>query len=221
MKRLGSCVLSAFLSVATGTFGQEGVTTFPDPLPEKDLRVINGRLVDLAPLHRWLRNPQGERPLPHWQRFQVMEIKRKMAGLQHCLARQENGDSVEVLIANLPARVSDFFERCRQLDEQIRTAQLDLERKQRRLEEIDATVPVKTGAPAWYEDDWTRRRYQVDLELVRVKHAREDLQKLQDTRDRMAAEAAKNTTILAMRTAREYAGLRVWDCGVPKAQPRW
>ncbi|MCX8091507.1 MAG: hypothetical protein N3I86_11380, partial [Verrucomicrobiae bacterium] len=164
-------VLQALLGLALVAAGR-AQQTGGDPVPPKDIRVVQGKEVDVTPVHRWLQSREGERPLSHWQRFQIIEIKRWVAGHPHCLATSEKGESVEILVANLPHQVRDFLQRYRQLQQQVHSAQLTVEREQRRLEEIDATVPAKTGAPSWYEDAWTRRRYQVDLALVRVKHAR-------------------------------------------------
>lgn len=212
--------LDACLGLALVAMAPAQETGIKGPIPKEDIRVVNGRVVDVAPVHRWLQTREGERPLPHWQSFQILEIKRVVAGLHHCVAKQENGRTVELLVANLPAHVHEFFRQARQLQTQVQTAQAALEREQRRLEEIDATVPAKTGAPSWYEDAWTRRRYEVDRAMVRVKHAKEDLAKLQGTLDRMMAEAPERAGILAMRSGREYLGLPVWDCGVSKKQPR-
>jgi hypothetical protein len=41
----------------------------------QDLRIVNGRQVDLAPIHKWFTDHEGQRPMKHWQQIQIFEVK--------------------------------------------------------------------------------------------------------------------------------------------------
>lgn len=211
--------LEACLGLGLVAMAPAQETGIKGPIPKEDIRVVNGRVVDVAPVHGWLQTREGERPLPHWQSFQILEIKRVVAGLHHCVAKQEDGEMVEIMVARITPEVRDFCERLAKLKRQIEMRRVALDRERRRLEELDAVAPVAAGGPAWYVERTMGQRKKVNLDMVRLQHAFEDLQKLEESLQSMSREAPQNARIIAFR-AGQYAGLAVWDCGASKKQPR-
>src|SRR6186713_682880 len=85
---------------------------FGQSASDTDVRVINGRSVDLAPLHQWYRNPDGaDRPLKHWARLTLLDTKPAYAGSYvSCLVEVESVRQ-EVLFKTLPAVYKDTVAR--------------------------------------------------------------------------------------------------------------
>ena len=118
MKR---CIALAMISPAL-LFGQNANTT------DTDIRVINGRSVDLAPLHQWYRNPEGaDRPLKHWVKLTFLEIKPAYSGSYvSCLVDAENAQR-EVLFKTLPPIFKDTVARMHTLQTNLNTLQQEIE----------------------------------------------------------------------------------------------
>src|SRR5204863_5808 len=76
---------------------------------KSDLRLVGTTTVDLGPVHAWLQKNQGERPLKHWKRLQVFNIKGTVSTMAQCVVKTEDGKFDEILVKNLPAQVPEFM----------------------------------------------------------------------------------------------------------------
>ncbi len=192
----------------------------PDATPARDVRVVNGKQVDLAPVHVWLASPKGERPMPHWKRLQILEVKANVASYARCTVRAEDNAKTEVLIANLPPEPAAYFQSSKQQYAAIVAMRQLVAADQRALDaQVDQYLHT---APTWSSTtsggvttvDTPRGRAE------RYHHAKEKLEQDEKTlRDlelkyqEHAENNAARTAVLAMSTGQVYTKLPIWDCG--------
>src|SRR5260370_5334029 len=109
MKRL---LLIALGSLAVNCLGQN----IDKP---SDIRTVSGIKVDLGPLHAWYRTKEGERPLKHWKRLTVLNVKGLQGSWDHIFVRTETGAVAELLAANLPKRVKEYIQTFAQQESEL------------------------------------------------------------------------------------------------------
>jgi hypothetical protein len=216
MKRLiGVALLSPSL-----LFGQAAEPSYTD------IRVINGRKVDLAPVHQWYANPEGrERPLKHWAKLTILEIKPSTGGAySQCLVETESGRQ-QILFKTLPAATAETVNKIQSLQTRIGSLQ----------QEIAAEEPLVQQDEALYEGTVVRssrlevgpglatRRYEYERPSRRAVGARFDRLALTEKKDLAAKlqeeltslrQTTNANTILAMDTKRKYGGLPIWNMGI-------
>ena len=197
-----------------------------DTPSDTDMRVINGRSVDLAPLHQWYRNPDGaERPLKHWVRLTFLEIKPVYSGSYlSCLVDAENVRR-EVLFKTLPTVYKDTVGRIQTLQTNLNTLQ----------EEIAAAEPDVRRNEAQYEGSVVRstrlevestyvtRRYEYErpsrgavgarLDRVALTEKQELATKVYEELNAIL-QSTNSYTVFAMDTQRKFGGLPIWDTGL-------
>jgi hypothetical protein len=76
---------------------------------ESDVRSVNGKSVDLAPLHKWYATKKGPRPLPHWKKLTFESVGGNVGAWPQCKVKTEDGETLTILIANLPSTVRSHF----------------------------------------------------------------------------------------------------------------
>ena len=193
---------------------------------DTDIRVINGRSVDLAPLHQWYRNPEGaDRPFKHWVRFTLLEIKPVYSGSYvSCLVDVDNVQR-EVLFKTLPAVYKDTVNRMHTLQTNLNTLQQEIEAEEpevRRKEAQHEGSVVRSSSLA-VESVWVTRRYEYERPSRRAIDARLDRVALSEKQERagkvydelMAMQQNTNSyTVFAMDTHRKFGGLPIWDAGL-------
>lgn len=194
--------------------------------PDTDIRVINGRSVDLAPLHQWYRNPEGaDRPFKHWVRLTLLEIKPAYAGSYvSCLVDVENAQR-EVLFKTLPAVYKDTVNRMHMLQTNLNTLQQEIEAEEPdvRRNEAQYEGSVVRSSRVEIASDFVTRRYEYERPSRRAIGARLDRVALTEKQE-LAAKVyeelnaiQQNTnsyTVFAMDTQRKFGGLPIWDTGL-------
>lgn len=202
MKRL--IVPFSFL-VAWSAFAQES----------HDWRTVNGVAVDLGPVHQWLVDRQGERPLKHWKQLRLVEMKGTLAGWDNCQVKTESGADTELLLANLPADVKAFFQSLnRQHTEIVRLREV-IVRDTQQIRLLEAKTPVAAYGDINYVNSVMSQRRQLETWKANVETAREQLGELQISYDLKVQQAGERLAVLAMFSGRKYSNLEVWDCGKP------
>jgi len=104
-------------------FGQRAETP-----SDTDVRIINGRSVDLAALHQWYRHPEGaDRPFKHWVRLTFLEIKPAYSGSYLACTVDAENVRREVLFKTLPTVFKDTVARMHTLQTNLNTLQQEIE----------------------------------------------------------------------------------------------
>ena len=201
-------------------FGQSANTS------DTDIRVINGRSVDLAPLHQWYRNPEGaDRPFKHWVRLTLLEIKPAYAGSYvSCLVDVENAQR-EVLFKTLPTVYKDTVARMRTLQTNLNTLQQEIEAEEPdvRRNEAQYEGSVVRSSRVEIASDFVTRRYEYERPSRRAIGARLDRVALTEKQE-LAAKVYEELNVIqqntnsyavfAMDTQRKFGGLPIWDTGL-------
>ena len=178
-----------------------------------DYRLVNGVTVDLAPVHKWLSNREGNRPLKHWKQLRIVELKQSLSAWEKCLVKNEAGDEVEVLIANLPSSTKSFFTGLNQQYAEILRLRATIESDTRKIRLLDSQVPEAAfGEISWVNSMHTQRA-QLETWKANVESMKERLAALQSDYDAKLAESPERLTIVAMFSGHRYADLEIWDCG--------
>jgi hypothetical protein len=203
-------------------FGQNATRT------DTDIRVISGRSVDLAPLHQWYQNPDGaERPLKHWLRLTLLDIKPSFAGSYlTCLVEVENARR-EVLLKTLPTTIKGTVMRIQSLDTNLITLQQEIEAQEpevRRNEAQHEGSVVRSTRVDYTQ--FVTQRYEYERPSRRAVNARLDrvaLTERQELATKLYEELnglLQNTnsyTVFAMDTRRKFGGLPIWETGLTNA----
>jgi len=197
-----------------------------DTPSDTDIRVINGRSVDLAPLHQWYRNPEGaDRPLKHWVRFTFLEIKPVYSGSYlSCLVDGENGRR-EVLFKTLPTVFKDTVAQIHTLQTNLSTLQQEIAAAEPEVRRNEALYEgsVVRATRVELESTFVTQRYEFERPSRRAVGARLDRVALTEKQE-LAAKVyddlnatLQNTnsyTTFAMDTQRKFGGLPIWDTGL-------
>jgi septal ring factor EnvC (AmiA/AmiB activator) len=189
-----------------------GMTISFPMFAQPDVRIVNGIAVNLEPLHKWFVHADGqERPLKHWKRVSVEEIKETVTGLQRCKVKIENDSDTEVLVANLPSEVSEFEQTLKQKKAVIADLEARIQTAEKRSEELSAASgrPVRQTRQVRQEARRTTEQIQAlkaDLTSERTKYSE------------LARKSDERSTFLAMFTGQSYMNLQIWDCGRRKAK---
>jgi hypothetical protein len=189
----------------------------------RDVRVVNGKAVDLGPVHQWLSERVGERPLPHWKQIEMVELKGKVGAWDRCQVKNEAGVMVELFIANLPAEVRTALTATKPptnsvalLKERIAAdEQLVKNLRRRYVDSINqgnsSTVSTRGTVVDTYQsrlDDWRAASDRLEAE-------RRQLDELMSASPALPPVRA---TALAMFSGRKYADLEIWDCGIKQSR---
>jgi hypothetical protein len=192
-----------------------------------DLRVVNGITVDLDPVHKWLLDHKGERPLKHWKELVIMEIGPKVGDLERCLVSGISSNGMqEVFVANLPKETKDSVLADQQRAQQRSQAILALQRQIAAGEQARdslwdryiysdgwaATVTAGTGGISSSSDNEATRLANARAADKNLRMMREQLAVLQNDQ---GLYSFTNRIVLAMFSGRKSDKLEVWDCGKP------
>ncbi|HEV2350831.1 MAG TPA: hypothetical protein VG028_13400 [Terriglobia bacterium] len=97
-----------------------------------DIRLVNGRRVDLGPVRAWLAKPAGERPMKHWKILQVVEIRKQVGTWDECAVTFEDGAQADVLLNHCDSIVRTPILNLSNID--ARLGQVDEQRKELQAE---------------------------------------------------------------------------------------
>jgi hypothetical protein len=178
-----------------------------------DIRFVNGREVDLAPVVKWFRDKKGERPMRHWKRMEVLQLRGKAVGADRCLIRNEEGDELEILISNLSPEVAAAFQLVNQQAATLFALQTHISNFEKNVNRADAVAPMFVAGPIEFVDAAMAQRAQVELAKVNLAEAQERLAELQRRHSVAISNAVDKATVFAMSTGRKLAKTEIWDCG--------
>jgi hypothetical protein len=192
--------------------------------PAKDVRIVNGKEVDLGPLHEWLTKRAGPRPLSHWKKLQILEIKGNTGGYQRCIVKTESDAKTELLIANLPPEPGVFFQSLTQQYAAILRLRQQVAADQRAVEAYgdryistpSEYTSVTSGTGGTAVDSETSRRAQYRAAVNKRDQDEKALAALELRYQESVQSNAARTSVLAMFTGQSYAKLEIWDCGRKK-----
>ncbi len=190
---------------------------------DTDIRVVNGRSVDLAPLHRWYRNPEGERPLKHWVQFTILDIKPPLAGSYIPCIVQSIGGTREILLSKLPAITHETVAAIQSLQGRVNSIREEIEREEAWVRRDEARYEgsvVRSGGYVIGPNGWHRYyRERPSNAAVQARLDRVALTEKQELAAKLEADLnnlLQNTnavTIFALDTRRTFGGLPIWDTG--------
>jgi hypothetical protein len=184
-------------------------------LGQTDIRLVNGVKVDLTGLHAWYQKQEGDRPLKHWKRLVVVAPKDDVANWKRVACKNDEDETLDILISNLPDSVLRFIEQTKALVQQLDGIDAELKKMQDYVSNKEAGLSNYTSTVSSPE----YMRYMADLDSHRtaVQHKQDDRAAIQSQLDKLAAQQTDELTIFAMFTGRTYSKLQVWDCGRPVA----
>jgi hypothetical protein len=199
------------------------VLSAPAEVDDTDIRVVNGMSVDLAPLHQWYRNPEGERPLKHWVKLTVLEVKPPLAGAYTPCVVQSPAGRHEVLFRKLPPETQRTIAAINSLQRRVDSLRQEITREEawvRRDEAVyEGTVVRSSGYIVG--SNFVHRYYRqrpsnaaIDTRLDRV--ALTEKQELAATLEAELNALRQDTnavTIFVLDTRKTYGGLPVWETG--------
>ena len=180
-----------------------------------DFRIVNGKTVDLGPVHEWLAKPVGERPMKHWKRLQVLSVA-PVSGWFKCQVKNEADLEGQLLIANLPKMVVDYHGKLKQQYETMERLRAQIAAADAKVRRADAVTPTEAYGDRAYVDSVMAQRHQVNLANVQLQESKEQLSKLERDYREALEKGPGETKILAMFTGKKYSNLEIWDCGQQK-----
>jgi hypothetical protein len=171
---------------------------------QEDLRTVNGKTVDLAPLQKWYREKEGERPLKHWKRFQILSVDKSVGVYLQCMAKAEDGTLSMVLLANLPATTKTHFAEMEALGRKLEAADSVVNRNTAIVERQSAIADTASG------DTYLAAARQVRLNELTVKEQQKQTEQIAE---KFLLLKGVDIYELAMKSGHRYANQDVWDCG--------
>jgi len=191
-----------------------------------DLRSVNDKTVNLGCVHQWFTNPStNTRPMPHWKRIKVLQIKNNRAGFYQCAVSIEGCTNREALLANIPKQILATLKLRADFADDAANARQDA---------TAATSARQRQHDTWWNDGQVEQRVStttsshgpafVDSESARYNRWQQSIQNEQNSREysREADEIMRDHKTasagldqdFAMFTGRTYAQLEVWDFGI-------
>ncbi|HTG44714.1 MAG TPA: hypothetical protein VK633_09295 [Verrucomicrobiae bacterium] len=203
-------LLPALLQAAEIKFGDNIVPRKPD------LRLVGTTTVDVGPVHAWLQDTQGDRPLKHWKQLQVFNIKANVSTMVQCVVKTEEGKFEEILVKNFPARISEFIATFASEAIAITNLQTELATHMEGARRAKSITPAENQDLEQYLEEVLTGNAVANLEEAAIQEKSEALQKLLRNHEATRARAVEATSLVAMNTMRKFTNLPVWDCGLQK-----
>lgn len=172
-----------------------------------DVRVLNGVEVDLTPVARWYASRTGkktDRPLPHWKAITIERIVKQVSGWDQCVIKNEQGESVELLLANMTPVVRQPMLKLQNIDARGNSLTNQLSTLQSKRSQYSGG------------DTWMRR--QVPAIEQEIRQVQAGLAEIRQERAQLYRDcgAVMHSNVFAMFSGRKYAGQEIWDCGLQK-----
>jgi hypothetical protein len=115
---------------------------------QKDVRSVNGKDIDLAPLHAWYLNPRGDRPLKHWKKLEITDVDGLVATWPRCVCTGESGVSVRILMTAIPERTKSVLDAMKANAETIARLSAEIEAEQAAWRRDNAVTLTGASGPA-------------------------------------------------------------------------
>jgi hypothetical protein len=211
MKAAALTATAILFSLAIGTLAQE----------IHDLRTVNDRQVDLAPVHKWLADHKGERPLPHWKQIQILSVQMGVGSWEKCKIKTEAGATIELYVANVPPAIKQFLASFAEDSRSIAALQAQIAQDEQRRDALwnryvytdSSVVSVTGGSRVPVVDDETTRHNQALAVDQRLRVERQQLAAMEASYESKVSGAKDQITTLAMFSGRKYSNVEIWDCG--------
>ena len=171
-----------------------------DQKPDK--RTLGKTTVDLAPIHKWIAKPIGERPMKHWKQVEIFELKQGTAAFDLCTVQIEKTGHDTILIAHLPDKLRGFLARVTQLTNEVARLERQIDKDQAAFRGMD-----------WNSPEAAKKGQEIDSN-------QETAKRLQSEYNGHMLVSSEERTVLIMFTGvlQPVAGsnerLQVWDFGV-------
>ena len=217
--------IAVVFALASAAFGED----IPDP-KEQDIRTVNGKEVDLAPLHQWYAKKVGERPLKHWKRVVIKEVQDYSRNWLECLCETEAGET-RMLIADLPREISSRFTAFRSLyatvkaeTERLDKIASDISQEYANYRRAETVTPTSAGGDPAYVDSVMAERKRINLWGIDIEDRKgrleKDLAKLKTQHRELDAlrSQTKSVAVFAMFTGNIFTGKPQWATGMKATQ---
>ena len=172
-----------------------------------DIRNIDGRDVDLAPIYQWqeTNGPETNRPLAAWRAVQVLKIGEKVSVYTRCEMVVDGMTNV-ALVDHLPLTIKKFISGREQLEAQMTQLQTNIPAETKRLR------IVAVDSMNW---DPSSTAYQQFLrDRAALENKKQTFSELQQQYAEMKSREAAATTDYAILMNKRYLNLDIWDFGL-------
>jgi hypothetical protein len=190
------------------------------PLFASDIRVVNGIRVDLQPIWDWTKakaegqEDLGDRPMPHWKFFMILEVKQQMMGGWLCAAKDEQAKPVDIVVLNLPRHVTQLLQKINSSTEQEAVMSERAAKMEATAALADAVAPTTAFGSEWYVYNALAARAQANLMKIQAAEATRAAQSVTAAREYWEQLKQKGeTSILAMPTGRKVGRYPILDVG--------
>jgi hypothetical protein len=179
----------------------------------KDVRTVHAKSVDLTPVHQWLFDHQGERPMKHWRQLRFIEPKGNNGTWDHCLIKTEENVVKEIYIGNLPPSIKTFLDDINKQATDITAREKALADEQTKLQVRDAGLPTQVTGDLSYVNAVMAARAQLKLDTIALEKKQTALQTDENNFAQLKLNGDRFCTVLAMFSGSKFGELEVWDCG--------
>lgn len=168
-----------------------------------DIRVVNNVRVDLTPVHNWLDNHEGERPMKHWKQIKIKDFT-PGGPWPTCVFSVDGSGGKTAYLKNIPASAMQYLNQISYLQSQIKTLSEQIATDTKRLRTANAVQ-------AQYGSEYDQNR---DAFSARLQNNKDDLDSLEEKFSELKAQEKELTSDFAMFTGQVYNNVEVWDCGM-------
>jgi hypothetical protein len=168
-----------------------------------DVRIVNNVRVDLQPVHNWMKNHKGERPMKHWKQIKITSFT-PGGPWPTCVMSIDGGGDKTVYLKNIPIVAIQYLNQRAYLESQIKTLSEQIAIDTKRLRSANAVQ-------AEYGSEYDQNR---DIFRANLQNRRDDLDELRDKLSELTAHEDKSLSDLAMFSGQVYNSMEVWDCGL-------
>lgn len=183
-------------------------------LQAEDTRFVSGMQVDLQPIHDWVENKEGARPLPHWKETNLKSVDGMVATYTKATV-EFGGKKMQVLLLNSPKDIEAMLAKRQKLSTEVALEQQTLTRERERVERLDAITPTSASGDPGYVESVMAQRRKVNEDAVKLKHNTERLEEkvkeLSTLEEKISAFSD-----YAMLTGKTYGGFPFLDFGLKK-----
>jgi len=171
-----------------------------------EVRIVNNKDVNLAPVVKWFKYPDGERPMKHWKKiqFQSRSVLGTAAGGIRCSVEIE-GDTKDIILANPPHFVLRLIQESSASVKRMAQIEASVEILERKARALDQQAQLASPDDiSIVLANRTAVRNQITALEIEYGKVRDALKLTGDS---------KNWYEFAMFTGRKVGKLEIWDCG--------
>jgi len=178
-------------------------------LEASDIRIIGSKSVDLQPIHDWMKEKKGVRPMPHWKEIHIVAPLGELGCYLKCAVQIERGSTTTNAIGNVPVGLLAKFAEVRRIEQRLAEWNKRLRAEARQVREAHALAPA-AEYPGIAEAN-------ANIAGEKLRQSQEDRAALSSKLDALRTEIAA-TYDYAMFTGQSYGGFKIMDMGRKQAQ---